>query len=102
MADLKGKVEIVTGRTAAREHERDQRGTPYRASTPAGTDGKRQPSEHKLGIAQFQGRHMASVARALVLGSKAGAWIAGAAAHVPVVTVTHTQEHDHAATQRPQ
>jgi NADH:flavin oxidoreductase / NADH oxidase family len=49
------------------------RGTPDGASTPAGTDGKRQPSENELGIAQFQGRHVASVARALVLGRKAGA-----------------------------
>jgi multimeric flavodoxin WrbA len=48
-------------------------GTPYGASAPAGTDGKRQPSKNELGIAQFQGRHVASVARALVLGRKAGA-----------------------------
>jgi NAD(P)H dehydrogenase (quinone) len=48
-------------------------GTPYGASTLAGTDGKRQPSENELGIAQFQGRHVATLARALVLGRKAGA-----------------------------
>jgi NAD(P)H dehydrogenase (quinone) len=48
-------------------------GTPYGASTLAGTDGKRQPSENELGIAQFQGRHVASIARALVLGRKPGA-----------------------------
>jgi NAD(P)H dehydrogenase (quinone) len=48
-------------------------GTPYGASTLAGTDGKRQPSENELGIAQFQGRHVASIARALVLGRKSGA-----------------------------
>src|SRR5947207_678110 len=48
-------------------------GTSYGASTLAGGDGKRQPSENELGIAQFQGRHVASIARALVLGRKAGA-----------------------------
>jgi NAD(P)H dehydrogenase (quinone) len=48
-------------------------GTPYGASTLAGADGKRRPSENELGIARFQGRHVASVARALVLGGKAGA-----------------------------
>jgi multimeric flavodoxin WrbA len=48
-------------------------GTPYGASTLAGTDGKRQPSQNELGIAQFQGRHAASIARALVLGRNSGA-----------------------------
>jgi NAD(P)H:quinone oxidoreductase type IV len=47
-------------------------GTPYGASTLTGTDGKRQPSENELGIAQFQGRHVATLARALMLGRKAG------------------------------
>ena len=47
-------------------------GTPYGASTMAGGDGKRRPSENELGIARFQGRHVAGVARALVLGRKAG------------------------------
>src|SRR5947208_563222 len=41
---------------------------PYGASTLAGVGGKRQPSENELGIAQFQGRHVATLARALVLG----------------------------------
>jgi NAD(P)H dehydrogenase (quinone) len=48
-------------------------GTPYGASTLAGADGKRRPSENELAIAQFQGRHVASLARALALGRKAGA-----------------------------
>jgi NAD(P)H dehydrogenase (quinone) len=48
-------------------------GTPYGASTLAGGDGKRQPSENELGIAQFQGRHVATLTRALALGRKAGA-----------------------------
>jgi len=32
-------------------------GTPYGASTMAGGDGSRQPSENELAIARFQGRH---------------------------------------------
>src|SRR5438270_4946302 len=39
-------------------------GTPYGATTMAGSDGKRQPSANELGIAQFQGRHVAGIARA--------------------------------------
>src|SRR5579862_7006471 len=35
-------------------------GTPYGASTMAG-DGKRQPSENELAIAQFQGKHVAEI-----------------------------------------
>jgi NAD(P)H:quinone oxidoreductase type IV len=46
-------------------------GTPYGASTLAGNDGKRQPSENELGIARFQGRHVGEIARALVLGRTA-------------------------------
>jgi NAD(P)H dehydrogenase (quinone) len=40
-------------------------GTPYGASTLAGGDGSRQPSENELGIATFQGRHVAEIARKL-------------------------------------
>lgn len=43
-------------------------GTPYGASTLAGTDGSRQPSANELGIARFQGRHTAAIAQALVRG----------------------------------
>lgn len=40
-------------------------GTPYGASTLAGADGSRQPSENELAIARFQGRHAAEVAQKL-------------------------------------
>jgi len=43
-------------------------GTPYGASTLADTDGSRQPSENELGIASFQGRHVAEIARKLKQG----------------------------------
>jgi NAD(P)H:quinone oxidoreductase type IV len=43
-------------------------GSPYGASTIAGGDGKRMPSENELGIARFQGRHVAGIARRLVRG----------------------------------
>ena len=37
-------------------------GTPYGATTLAGTDGSRQPSANELAIARFQGRHVAEIA----------------------------------------
>lgn len=37
-------------------------GTPYGASTLAGADGSRQPSENELIIARFQGEHVAKIA----------------------------------------
>ena len=40
-------------------------GTPYGASTLAGADGSRQPSQNELAIARFQGRHVAEVAQKL-------------------------------------
>jgi len=40
-------------------------GSPYGASTIAGGDGKRQPSENELAIARFQGRHVAEIAKKL-------------------------------------
>jgi NAD(P)H dehydrogenase (quinone) len=40
-------------------------GTPYGATTLAGGDGKRMPSENELAIARFQGRHVAEIARKL-------------------------------------
>ena len=43
-------------------------GTPYGASTLAGGDGSRQPSENELAIARFQGRHVADITKALVKG----------------------------------
>ncbi len=36
-------------------------GTPYGASTLAGGDGSRMPSENELAIARFQGRHVAGI-----------------------------------------
>lgn len=40
-------------------------GSPYGASTLAGGDGKRQPSENELTIARFQGSHVAGIANKL-------------------------------------
>jgi NAD(P)H dehydrogenase (quinone) len=37
-------------------------GSPYGASTIAGGDGKRTPSEQELAMARFQGRHVADIA----------------------------------------
>jgi len=37
-------------------------GTPYGASTLAGADGSRQPSENELVIARYQGEHVAKIA----------------------------------------
>ncbi len=43
-------------------------GTPYGATTLAGPDGSRQPSDNELAIARFQGRHVAEIARRLKAG----------------------------------
>jgi NAD(P)H dehydrogenase (quinone) len=40
-------------------------GSPYGASTIAGTDGSRQPSENELAGARFQGKHVAEIAAKL-------------------------------------
>lgn len=40
-------------------------GSPYGASTLAGGDGKRQPSENELELARFQGRHVVEIAKKL-------------------------------------
>jgi NAD(P)H:quinone oxidoreductase type IV len=40
-------------------------GSPYGASTIAGSDGSRLPTENERGIARFQGRHVASIAQRL-------------------------------------
>ena len=40
-------------------------GTPYGASTIAGGDGSRLPSENELAIARFQGKHVAEIAKKL-------------------------------------
>ena len=38
-------------------------GSPYGASTLAGADGSRQPSENEIKIARFQGAHIAEIAK---------------------------------------
>lgn len=43
-------------------------GSPYGASTIAGPDGSRQPSEDELALARAQGRRVAEIAKALVTG----------------------------------
>ena len=40
-------------------------GTPYGATTLAGADGSRQPTENELAIARFQGKHVAEIAQKL-------------------------------------
>ncbi len=40
-------------------------GSPYGASTLAGSDGSRQPTENELAIARFQGKHVAEIAQRL-------------------------------------
>jgi NAD(P)H dehydrogenase (quinone) len=40
-------------------------GSPYGASTLAGTKGERQPTENELKIARFQGRHVTEIAKKL-------------------------------------
>jgi NAD(P)H dehydrogenase (quinone) len=44
-------------------------GTPYGATTLAGPDGSRQPTENELEGARFQGRHVADIAMRLRLGT---------------------------------
>jgi NAD(P)H dehydrogenase (quinone) len=46
-------------------------GTPYGATTLAGSDGSRQPSENELAIARFQGKHVAEITSKLLRGAKA-------------------------------
>ena len=40
-------------------------GSPYGAATIAGADGSRQPTERELGLARFQGAHVARIASKL-------------------------------------
>jgi NAD(P)H dehydrogenase (quinone) len=40
-------------------------GTPYGATTLAGPDGSRKPSENELAIARYQGAHVAAIAKKL-------------------------------------
>ena len=41
-------------------------GSPYGAATLAGPDGSRKPTENELGMARFQGRHVAEITAKLV------------------------------------
>jgi NAD(P)H dehydrogenase (quinone) len=43
-------------------------GTPYGATTLAGSDGKRPPSKNELAMAKFQGQYVAEIAQALKRG----------------------------------
>jgi len=43
-------------------------GTPYGASTIAGSDGSRQPTTNELDIARFQGKHVAEIAAKFAAG----------------------------------
>jgi NAD(P)H dehydrogenase (quinone) len=43
-------------------------GSPYGASTLAGHDGSRKPSENELAIARYQGKHVAEITKALIIG----------------------------------
>lgn len=66
---------IVVGLPYAAEELTDlshmRGGSPYGAGTIAGTDGSRQPSENERAQARFQGRHVATLARQLLLGRTA-------------------------------
>ena len=48
-------------------------GSPYGAGTIAGSDGSRQPSANERALAEFQGAHVAKIAKALSAGMKAEA-----------------------------
>jgi NAD(P)H dehydrogenase (quinone) len=37
-------------------------GTPYGATTMAGADGSRQPTENELKVARYQGKHVTEIA----------------------------------------
>ena len=43
-------------------------GTPYGATTLAGADGSRLPSQNELSIARYQGKHVAEITKALKIG----------------------------------
>jgi NAD(P)H dehydrogenase (quinone) len=51
--------------TAQRTLDEITGGSPYGASTIAAGDGSRQPSDNELGMARFQGRHVARIAAKL-------------------------------------
>ena len=43
-------------------------GSPYGAGTLSNVDGSRQPSDLELGVAEFQGKHVATLANQLKKG----------------------------------
>jgi NAD(P)H dehydrogenase (quinone) len=45
-------------------------GSPYGATTLAGSDGSRQPSENELRIARFQGKHVAEITKKLTTSNR--------------------------------
>jgi len=65
-----GMIVVGVPYSEARQMNTDEitGGSPYGATTIAGGDGSRQPSENELGIARFQGKHVAQVAAALKRG----------------------------------
>src|SRR6056297_921343 len=58
-------VGVPYGCTELSEMDEITGGTPYGASTLAGSDGSRQPSKNELAIARFQGGHVAKLAKKL-------------------------------------
>lgn len=62
-----GMVIVGLPYTEARQMNMDEitGGSPYGATTLAGGDGKRQPSENELAMARFQGGHVAKIAAKL-------------------------------------
>lgn len=62
-----GMVIVGLPYTEARQMTMDEitGGSPYGATTLAGGDGKRQPSENELAMARFQGGHVAKIAAKL-------------------------------------
>jgi NAD(P)H dehydrogenase (quinone) len=62
-----GMIIVGLPYTEARQTRLDEvtGGSPYGASTIAGADGSRMPSENELAMARFQGRHVAAIAKKL-------------------------------------
>ena len=66
-----GMIVVGVPYSEARQMTMDEMtgGSPYGATTLAGPDGSRQPSDNELAIARFQGRHVAQIARRLKAGA---------------------------------
>jgi NAD(P)H dehydrogenase (quinone) len=76
-----GMVQVSLPYAAAGQMRMDEitGGSPYGATTVAGGDGKRMPSENELELARFQGRYVARVAQKLSAGGADSAALALAA-----------------------